>query len=153
MPQAGDRPLKSYLLLISAFNVLWFFSSRVESRSQKLPSDKTISPFDFLIFIPAVHKLSQVITQDRVTEPIRAPFVEFSKDSKGKEKQASKGEGLQKAVGNLLTCSYCIGPWVTTAMLFGYRVRPRETRFLATVFAIVTGSDFLHASYQKLKKS
>ena len=38
--------------------------------------------------------------------------------------------------------------WVATAAIFGLIYAPRPTRAIATIFAIVSGSDFLQIAYK-----
>ena len=46
-----------------------------------------------------------------------------------------RGEGMQQALGDLLTCPYCIGVWIVTPMWFGMVLAPRLTRFVAGILA------------------
>jgi len=66
----------------------------------------------------------------------------------GEVTEKARGTGMQKAIGDLLTCQYCIGPRVAGALVYGLAAKPRQTRLFASVFALVAGSDFLHFAYQ-----
>jgi hypothetical protein len=66
--------------------------------------------------------------------------------------ERARGRGLRRAVGDLLTCNWCIAPWVATLLEAGFVVRPRATRFLATVFSAVAMSDALQHLYNAEKK-
>jgi len=43
----------------------------------------------------------------------------------------------------LIGCPFCVGQWVATGFVASYLLAPRPTRWVATVFAVKTGSDFL----------
>jgi hypothetical protein len=79
---------------------------------------------------------------------LRAPFTEYKESAGGGEvNEKSRGEGLQRVVGDLLTCPWCIVPWVAGALAFGFVFKPRITRFICEVFTAVTISDFLQHAY------
>ena len=63
-----------------------------------------------------------------------------------------RGEGMQQAMGDLLTCPHCVGIWFATPMWFGMILAPRLTRFVAGILLSVTTADFTHRAYLKAKK-
>lgn len=63
--------------------------------------------------------------------------------------EAARGHGLRRAIGELLICPYCLGPWVSTAFLAGLAASPRATRWLASVFVVLTGADVLQIAYKQ----
>jgi hypothetical protein len=87
---------------------------------------------DLLLMGVATHKLSRFISKDRVTSPLRAPFTEYEGSASASEvKEKSRGTGLQRALGDLVTCPFCMGPWVATALAYGFskRLLYDETRW------------------------
>jgi hypothetical protein len=66
--------------------------------------------------------------------------------------EESKGRGIRRAIGDLLTCQFCIGPWVAGALATGFVVSPAAARLVAGTFTAVTVSDFLHPAYETLKE-
>src|SRR4051812_2843305 len=104
---------------------------------------------DLALLTVGTHKLSRMIAKDKVTSPIRAPFARYEEDAGPSEvSESPRGTGMRKAIGTLITCPYCVAPWVGSAGLFGLTVAPRTTRFLASMFTIVAGSDFLQVAYK-----
>ena len=147
------QPLGAYLSLMGVFGAfisglagaLWL------SRT-KLPKE-TPKASEILLLGIATHKLARIITKDLVTAPLRAPFVRF-KESAGEgevEEESRRTHGLTEAVGDLLTCPYCMGVWIATPLWFGMALAPRLTRFVAGIFATVTTADFMHRAYLKAK--
>jgi hypothetical protein len=63
-----------------------------------------------------------------------------------------RGRGIQRGIGNLISCPYCMGPWSAAALAFGFVFAPRIARFLAGILATVAFSDFLHRAYARMKE-
>lgn len=141
-------PLGSYALLVGAYHFMLFGLNKIANKTNPNQPER-IGLGDFFLLLPATHKLSRLITKDWVTSPFRAPFVEYKGSAgAGEVNESARGSGMQKAIGDLLTCQYCIGPWVAGALVYSFAAKPRQTRFFASIFALVAGSDFLHFAYQ-----
>jgi hypothetical protein len=61
-----------------------------------------------------------------------------------------RGTGARKAVGELLTCPFCTGMWISTGLCAGLVFAPGVTRLAASGLTALTGSDFLHFLRAKL---
>lgn len=146
-----SRPIGGYGALLGAFGVLFGGAVAGLSRANLLGNQKSVG--DLALLAVATHKLTRILTLDFVTMPLRAPFVTYEGSAgAGEVDESSKGTGLQKAIGDLVTCPFCSGPWVASALLAASLVRPRATRFLTTMLALTTASDFLHHVYRRAKK-
>jgi len=143
-----DKPLGSHLTLVVVYNALvgGFLAYRARS-GRGFP--ERIGIGDLLLAGVATHKLSRVIAKDRVTAPLRAPFTEFQEEGgPGEVEESPRGTGMRKAIGELLVCPFCMGQWVATGLLAGLAVIPRTTRFVCSIFAAITISDFLQIVYK-----
>ncbi|MGH3376982.1 MAG: DUF1360 domain-containing protein [Actinoallomurus sp.] len=99
---------------------------------------------DLLLLSVATHHASRLVTKDKVTSVARAPFTEYQGPSDPSEvEERPRGHGLQKAVGELLTCPYCIGQWIALAGVTGVVLAPRTTRLIASVLTVSAASDYL----------
>ena len=147
-----QEPLGSYLTLMGIFGAfVTGLAGAVRFSGTKLP-DKAPAVSDLLLLGVATHKLARLLTKDAVTSPLRAPFVRLKGGAgEGEVEEEPRGEGMQKALGDLVTCPYCIGVWIATPLWFGMLLAPRMTRFAAGVLATVTGADFMHRVYVKAK--
>ena len=147
-----EMPLAGYATLLGIYNAAFaglLLAAKQSGRS--LP--ERIGYADLVLLGLATHKLSRVISKDRVTSPLRAPFTEYVEPAGASEvKEKVRGTGMQRAVGDLLTCPWCMGPWVATALAFGFVFRPRATRLIGGIFAVVTISDFLQHATEVAKK-
>ncbi|HWD63953.1 MAG TPA: DUF1360 domain-containing protein [Solirubrobacteraceae bacterium] len=148
-PPGDNRPLGSYAVLMSAFGTfaaafaVWF------SRSEReLPDD--IRTRDLVLLTVASHKLARLLSKDRITSPIRAPFTEpRGEGGPGEVEETSRGQGLRRAIGQLLLCPYCLGMWTSAGFVAGLLTFPRFTRWVASVFTIFFGSELLQIAYKK----
>ena len=141
-----DRPLPYYAGMIALYGTfvtgaaLW-----VRRRRSPLPK---LGAGDLLLVGMATHKLSRLVAKGSVTSPLRAPFTHLKGVSGPAElAEEVRGEGARKAVGELLTCPFCLSQWVATAFVFGLVVAPGATRLAAGVFTSLTVADFLQFAH------
>jgi len=120
------------------------------SRKRKSPEPAWA---DLILLAIATHKISRIATKDRVTSSFRAPFARLTGDSgSGEVEETARGEGLQRAIGELLTCPFCVAPWIASTLVLLYETNPPLARMIATVFSVVSGSDFLNRVYYGAKQ-
>jgi Protein of unknown function (DUF1360) len=144
-PPDEHKPLAGYALLMVAFNALCA-GALVASRSRLT---ERVETRDLTLLTIATHKLSRLIAKDKVTSAVRAPFTRFEDDAGPSEvSETPRGTGVRKAVGELISCPFCVAQWIAAAALFGLIYAPRTTRFVAAMFTIVAGSDFLQLAYK-----
>jgi hypothetical protein len=147
-----DVPLAEYAGMVGVFHA-GFAAFLLARKNAKRPLPERIDLRDILLLGIATHKLSRVITRDRIMSFVRAPFTRREKSAgAGEVEEQPRGTGVRKAVGELLTCPYCIGTWISSALLYGFIIKPRYTRVFASIFAINTVSDFLQQGYAKAKE-
>lgn len=144
-----ERPLASYATLTSIFLALGVaFAAWLRRSGRRLP--ESVAPGDLALVTVATHKASRLVSKDRVTSAVRAPFTRFEGDGgPGEVEEAARGRGLRRAVGELLICPYCIGMWVAAAFTAGLIVAPRATRWVATLLTALFGADLLQIAYKK----
>jgi hypothetical protein len=120
-------------------------------RQKQLP--KRLSLLDLALLGIATHKLSRIIAKDRITSIVRAPFVNYIRSAgAGEVEEEPRGRGIQRGIGNLISCPYCVAPWCATAFAFGFMFAPRVTRFFAGILVSIATSDFLHRAYLQMKE-
>jgi hypothetical protein len=108
--------------------------------------------FDLVLLGVATHKLSRLVAKDRITGIIRAPFVTYIRSAgAGEVEEKPRGRGIQRGIGNLISCPYCMGPWSATALAFGFLFAPRISRLFAGILSSVAVSDFLHRAHVAAK--
>ena len=93
----------------------------------------------------ATFALSKVVAREKVGTWVREPFV----DQDGHEPRPA-GRGLRRAVGELVTCTRCVGAWSALGIV-GLRVAsPTTGRTVANVLAASAANDFLQAGFRWL---
>ena len=95
----------------------------------------------------ATYKLGRLIARDRVAAFVRAPVTEGEED--GRERP--KPEGLERVLGELVTCPTCVGMWAAAGLSYGLVLFPRQTRFVTTMLGAQAVSDFLNFGFVRLK--
>jgi hypothetical protein len=141
----AEQPMAGYLRLLATYGAAVGLGG-VAARRRGLPAKVDWS--DVALIAVATHKLSRLLAKDPVTSPFRAPFTRFQGPAgEGELHEQVRDGGARKAVGELVTCPFCLGQWVATAFVFGLVLAPRATRLAATVFTALTASDFLQLAY------
>ncbi len=107
-----------------------------------------ISGLDTVRLALATYKGARLLSKDKVTAPLRAPFTSRQGPGEANEvNDAPRGEGARRTVGELVSCPFCLSQWVATGLVTGMVFAPRLTRLVTTTLAAVAGADFLHHAY------
>ena len=123
-----ERPLGGYLAAMGAYAAVTG-TLAVITRLTRRELPDGLATKDILLAATATHKLSRLITKDPVTSPLRAPFTVFEgQEGPAELKEEVRGHGARKAVGELITCPFCLDLWVATGLTAGYIYLPRATR-------------------------
>jgi Protein of unknown function (DUF1360) len=145
-----DRPLGGYVLVMAVFAALVAGAAGLAAASgRRLPDG--VGPWDLLLITAGTHKLSRTLSKDAVTSPLRAPFTRYARTGGPAEvmEEVRTASGVRHAIGELVTCPFCLDVWIATGFTFGYVFAPRATRLVAATFTALTGADFLHLLYAK----
>jgi Protein of unknown function (DUF1360) len=92
------------------------------------------------------YKIGRLVAKDEVTSWVRAPV------TRDEEATEPKTEGPARALGELLTCPYCVGVWTAAGLSYAFVLFPRETRVATTIFSAQAVADLLNAAFVKLQK-
>jgi hypothetical protein len=145
-PLGGDLgAMGVYVGLVSAA------AAAVRVSGRELP--ERIPLGDAVLLTVATFRLARRIAKDPVTSPLRAPFTRFEGASGHAEvaEEVREHGGVKHAVGELLTCPFCLAQWVGTAYVFGYVTAPKATRLAALTMTMVAGSDVLQFVYDAIQ--
>ena len=142
------KPLGAYAVLIGAFHAI-FGGFLYATKAFDRPLPTRIGPGDLLLLGVATHKLSRTIARDWVTSVLRAPFVrlEGEADLPKELKEEARGEGMRRAIGELITCPFCTGQWVAALLTYLLVLNPPVGRLVASIFTVISASDFMHAAW------
>jgi hypothetical protein len=93
-------------------------------------------------------KLSRLVAKEKVLEPVRAPFVADALPGQGSEVNSKPdGSGVRRAVGELLTCPFCVSVWIATVFVAGFAIAPRAVRLVTSGLAAVAIADTSQYAY------
>jgi hypothetical protein len=93
----------------------------------------------------ATFALSKVIAREKIGSWMREPFVE---DPVGAKKP--RGRRLQRAVGELVTCTRCVGAWSALGVVGLRLASPGSGRVVTNVLAASAANDWLQAGFKLL---
>jgi hypothetical protein len=91
----------------------------------------------------AAFALSKLVAKEKVETWVREPFVD-------ERSQRPKGRRLRYAVGELLTCTRCMGAWSSLGLVALRVARPDEARVVTGVLATSAINDFLQAGFSAM---
>ena len=93
----------------------------------------------------ATFALAKVIAKEKVGTWVREPFVEHVDGTPKPE-----GRRLQRAIGELVTCTRCIGAWSALGVVGLRLAYPDQGRNVANVLAASAANDWLQAGFKAL---
>ena len=105
-------------------------------------------PIDLAMLGLATFKGARTLARDEVTSFLRAPFVE-GEAHEGGEDPLETGD-LRQAIGELVTCTRCIGTWVAAGLTTTQVIAPRFGRLVTWTLAAAGANDFLQAGFAAL---
>jgi hypothetical protein len=92
----------------------------------------------------ATFTLSKAIAHEKVETWLREPFVEERPDGE----KRPRGSGLRYAVGELLSCTRCLGVWSALGLVALRTASPPAGRTVTAVLAGSAANDFLQAGFR-----
>jgi Protein of unknown function (DUF1360) len=149
------RPLDGYLATMGAFGAL-AASLAAAAKVTGRPAPERPATSDVVLISIATHKLSRLVTKESVTSPLRAPFTRYTEPSGAaevNEEVRDQGSPVRHALGELVTCPFCLAVWVATGLTGGLVLAPRLTRLVATALTATAASDFLQMAYSMAKEA
>jgi hypothetical protein len=149
------RPLAGYLALAGGYALT--AAAALAASTRNGTTGQPVSTGDLVRISVATHRLSRTITKETVTAPLRAPFTRYVGPGMASEVEEEVTESaahnpFSHAVGELLTCPFCMAQWTATALVGAHLVAPRQARIATSVLTAVAGADALHFLYGALER-
>ena len=149
-----DRPLSGYLRVVGIYGA----AVAVLGTAGRLTGRRLVGRLDladFALLSLGTHKMTRVIAKDAITSPFRAPFTKYTEPGGAGEvnEDVRARSEWGHAVGELLSCPFCLAVWTASGFMAGMSFAPRHTRVVATVFSITAVSDALQYAYSALKET
>jgi hypothetical protein len=106
---------------------------------------------DLATLSAATFKAARAIVRDDVTSFLREPFVEGDPRDPEDEHPVQTG-GMEQAIGELVTCSRCVGTWTAAGLATTQVLAPCFGRVLTWTLAGAGINDFLQAGFTALTR-
>ncbi|HET8606182.1 MAG TPA: DUF1360 domain-containing protein [Gaiellaceae bacterium] len=142
-PAVQERPpYGSYATLVGSFALGLAVASRFSDPERELTA------IDLVSLGLATFKGARTLSHDEVTSFLRQPFVE--EQAHEGEGETPAGTGMRQAIGELVTCTRCVGTWVAAGLASTLAVTPRFGRLLVWSLDAAAVNDFLQAGFVAL---
>jgi hypothetical protein len=105
--------------------------------------EEPVHPAEIIPLGVATFALAKLVAKEKVDAWVREPFVEERPDGA----RVPRGEGLRYAVGELLTCTRCVGTWSALGLVALRLTRPREARVVTAVLGASAVNDVAQAGF------
>jgi hypothetical protein len=144
--RTSSPPYGAYAAIFGAFGGGLALAGVLARALDRDPQEHTA--LDLVALGAATFKAARTLSHDEVTSFLREPFVEGSAHEGGEEPVAT-GD-LHQAIGELVTCSRCIGTWVAGGLATTQILAPRFGRLLTWTLGAAGLNDFLQAGFAAL---
>jgi hypothetical protein len=144
---AQRPPYEAYAVIVGAFGGLLGAAGALGRKLDRDPQCQ--SALDFAVLCAATFKAARTLARDDVTSFVRDPFVEGYAGTGEDEEPVHEG-GIQQALGELVTCTRCVGTWAAAGLASTQILAPRVGRLLSWSLAAAAANDFLQAGFAGL---
>jgi hypothetical protein len=87
-----------------------------------------------------------------VFSPLRAAFIRHEEPAgEGELNESMRGHGARHAIGEMISCPFCLAMWIATGLVGGLALAPRLTRTVELIMSAVAVSDALQLVYDAAK--
>jgi hypothetical protein len=145
-PQQQSPPYSTYAGLVGLFAAGMAGVGALASVRGRRPEQ--LNALDLAVLSAATFKAARTVAHDEVLSFLRQPFVQ-GEAHEGDEKPVETGDARQ-AIGELLTCSRCIGMWAAAGVVGLHTIAPRTGRLVTWSLAASAANDFLQAGFSAL---
>jgi hypothetical protein len=109
------------------------------------------STLDYVVLCAGSFKAARALSRERVGSVLRQPFVESDAgDVPEALNERPTGDGVRRALGELVTCTRCVGTWAAAGLASTQILAPRFGRLLTWSFAAAAVNDWLSAGFAAL---
>jgi len=138
-------PYEAYAAIISVYVGGLGVAGLAARAFNRNPACQT--PLDLVVLAAASFKAARTLAHDEVTSFLREPFVQGHAHDGGEEPASG---GTRQAVGELVTCTRCVGTWTAGGLAATQVLWPRFGRLVTWTLAAAGANDFLQAGFAAL---
>ncbi|MGM0836792.1 MAG: DUF1360 domain-containing protein [Bacillota bacterium] len=108
----------------------------------------------FLLLGLASFRLTRLIITDKITSFLRKPFIEEVEEVNGNGETETyvliKGKGVRGFFGELLSCYWCTGMWVTAGLFFLLYLYPFVGKPVLVILAAAGLAGIIESSVNRI---
>lgn len=145
--QTQAPPYGSYAALVGIFGAGLTGVAGLAHLLGKRP--ERLTALDLAVLAGATFKTARTVTSDEVMSFLRDPFVQGDAHE-GNEQPVEAGGGRQ-VIGELVTCSRCLGVWAAAGLVSAHTLAPRTGRLLTWTLAAAAANDWLQTGFAALR--
>jgi hypothetical protein len=105
-------------------------------------SEDPVRPIELLPLGAATFAVSKAVAREKIGTWVREPFVEDA--SHGGQ---PRGRRIQRALGELVTCSRCVGAWSALGVVGLRAASPDAGRLVTSILAVSAVNDWAQAGF------
>jgi len=130
----------------AAINAVWIsLAAALVAGTRGRASKDPITTTELIPLAAATFAVSKAVARERIGTWVREPFVDEDDD-----RPKPKGGRIRRAVGELVTCTRCVGTWSALGVV-GLRIaKPEASRTVTAVLATSAANDWLQAGFRLL---
>jgi Protein of unknown function (DUF1360) len=138
--EAATRPVD-----YAALNAVWIsLAAGLVAAGRGRAARDPIRSRELIPLSAATFALSKAVARERIGTWVREPFVDET------EGQRPKGRRIRRAIGELVTCTRCVGTWSALGVV-GLRVlKPEAGKTVSMILASSAANDWLQAGFKLL---
>jgi hypothetical protein len=144
--RAESPPYTSYAAIMGTFAGGLAAAGALSRLMRRDPQCQT--SLDLVVLSAATFKAAHTLSHDEVTSFLRQPFVRGQAHT-GEDEEPVEG-GMEQAIGELVTCTRCIGTWVAAGLAATQVISPKFGRLLTWSLGAAAANDFLQAGFSAL---
>jgi hypothetical protein len=140
-------PYGAYAAILGTFTVGLAGAGLLSRALDRDPQCQT--GLDLAVLAAATFKAARTLSRDQVASVIRQPFVRGVAYD-GEDEEPIPTGGFEQAIGELVTCTRCVGTWVAAGLATTQVIAPRFGRLLTWSLGAAAANDFLQAGFSAL---
>ena len=147
MPNESARPpYEAYATIVGTFAALLAAAGAAARSLDRDPQCNTT--LDLVILSAATFKAARTLTDAEVASFVRTPFVKGQAHT-GDEEPVETGD-WEQAIGELVTCTRCVGTWAAAGLATTQILWPRFGRLITWSLGAAAVNDWLQAGFTAL---
>jgi hypothetical protein len=129
----------------AAINAVWVsLAAALIAVTGRRSAKDPITNAELVPLAAATFSVSKAVARERIGTWMREPFVDED------DGQRPKGNRIRRALGELVTCTRCVGAWSALGVVGLRVVNPQAGRTMSYILASSAANDWMQAAFKLL---